>query len=67
MSFDEINSFLAPLGLIIAGVIMKLSNNQLMFGKAKKYWLYFILMGFSFYQPNSNILLPHLQINLNKL
>jgi hypothetical protein len=45
MSFDEINSFLAPLGLIIAGVIMRLSNNQVMFGNAKKYWLYFILSG----------------------
>lgn len=45
MSFEEINSFIAPLGLIIAGLTMRLSNNQVMFGKVKKYWLFFIIMG----------------------
>lgn len=45
MSFQEINSFIAPLGLIIAGLIMRLSSNQVMFGKVKKYWLFFIFMG----------------------
>jgi hypothetical protein len=45
MNFEEINSFIAPLGLIIAGVIMRLSNNQVMFGRVKKYWLSFIFIG----------------------
>jgi hypothetical protein len=45
MNFEEINSFIAPLGLIIAGVIMRLSKNQVMFGSVKKYWLLFIFMG----------------------
>jgi hypothetical protein len=45
MNFEEINSFIAPLGLIIAGLIMRLSNNQIMFGNVKKYWLFFVLMG----------------------
>ena len=45
MSFQEINSFIAPLGLIIAGLIMRLSSNQVMFGKVKRYWLFFIFMG----------------------
>ncbi|MEA9414171.1 hypothetical protein [Flavobacterium sp. PL02] len=45
MSFQEINSFIAPMGLIIAGVAMKLSKNNEMFGKFKKYWLFFVIGG----------------------
>ncbi|WP_291285699.1 hypothetical protein [Flavobacterium sp.] len=45
MNFQQINSFIAPLGLIIAGLIMRLSTNQVMFGKVKKYWLSFIITG----------------------
>ncbi len=45
MSFQEINSFIAPIGLIIAGVFMKLSKNNEMFGKFKKYSLFFVIGG----------------------
>lgn len=45
MSFQEINSFIAPIGLIIAGVVIKLSKNNEMFGKFKKYWLFFVVGG----------------------
>lgn len=45
MSFQEINSFIAPLGLIIAGVIVKLSENNEAYGKFKKYWLFFVIGG----------------------
>lgn len=46
MDFQVIISFLAPLGLIVAGIIMKISNNNEKFGSVKKYWLVFILLGF---------------------
>jgi hypothetical protein len=45
MSFQEINSFIAPIGLIIAGVVMKVSKNNVMFGKFKKYWWFFVIGG----------------------
>ncbi len=45
MNFQEFNSFFAPLGLLVAGIIMRLSNNQEMFGGVKKYWLLFIIGG----------------------
>ena len=45
MDFQQINSFLAPIGLIIAGVFMKLSKNNETFGFIKKYWLWFIILG----------------------
>jgi hypothetical protein len=45
MDFQQINSFIAPVGLIIAGVIMRLSKNNETFGFLKKYWLWFIILG----------------------
>ena len=45
MSFQEINSFIAPIGLIIAGVLVKLSKNNKAYGKFKKYWLFFVIGG----------------------
>ncbi|MEY4963896.1 MAG: hypothetical protein RLZZ323_1215 [Bacteroidota bacterium] len=45
MSFQEINSFIAPIGLIIAGVLMNLSKNNEMFGKFKKFSLFFVIGG----------------------
>lgn len=45
MSFSEITGFLAPIGLIIAGIIIKLSIDKEKFGIFKKYWLLFILIG----------------------
>lgn len=45
MDFQLINSFLAPIGLIVAGVIIKISKNNETFGVFKKYWLGFILLG----------------------
>lgn len=45
MDFQQINSFLAPLGLIIAGIVMKLSKSNQTFGSIKKYWLAFIILG----------------------
>jgi hypothetical protein len=45
MDFQQINSFIAPIGLIIAGIIMRLSKNNETFGFIKKYWLWFIILG----------------------
>lgn len=46
MDFQLINSFLAPIGLIVAGVIIKISKNNETFGVFfKKYWFGFILLG----------------------
>lgn len=36
MDFQLINSFLAPIGLIVAGVIIKISKNNETFGVFKK-------------------------------
>jgi|GEM_PF-5629088 len=45
MSFQEFNSFLAPIGLIIAGIILKFSNNIELFGSLKKRWYVFLALG----------------------
>ncbi|MEG2101797.1 MAG: hypothetical protein RRY99_09825 [Flavobacterium sp.] len=45
MNFQEVNSYLAPIGLIIAGIIMRVSNNTEVFGAFKKRWGIFIIMG----------------------
>jgi hypothetical protein len=45
MNFEQINSFLAPVGLMIAGVVIKISKNKETFGLFKKYWLGFIVLG----------------------
>lgn len=46
MSFIEISSFIAPVGLIIAGIVMKVSNNKEKFSYVQKYWFLYILIGF---------------------
>ena len=46
MNFQEINNFLGPAGLIVAGIIMRVSNNKEIFGPFKKYWLFFVIGGF---------------------
>jgi hypothetical protein len=46
MNFLEISSFIAPLGLIIAGIIMKTSSNKEKFSYVQKYWFIYILTGF---------------------
>ena len=45
MGFGEFSDFLAPLGLAIAGLLMKFSKNKEQFGSIKKYWLFFIVLG----------------------
>jgi hypothetical protein len=45
MNFQEFNSFLAPIGLIIAGIIIKVSNNTELFGSFKKRWYILIILG----------------------
>lgn len=45
MDFYQIRNFLTPIGLILAGVIMKLSKNKETFGVFKKYWFLFIIGG----------------------
>jgi len=42
MNFLEISSFVAPLGLIIAGIIMKTSSNKEKFSYVQKYWFIYI-------------------------
>ncbi len=41
MNFQEFNSYLAPVGLILAGIIIKLSNNNELFGSFKKMVCFF--------------------------
>ena len=45
MSFDEFNSFLAPIGLIIAGLIIKFAKNKERFGTFKDKWYILVLLG----------------------
>ncbi|MCD0475885.1 hypothetical protein LPB87_15905 [Flavobacterium sp. EDS] len=47
MNFQEFNSYLAPVGLILAGIIIKLSNNNELFGSFKKRWYVFLIYRFS--------------------
>jgi hypothetical protein len=53
MNFQEFNSYLAPIGLILAGVVMKLSKNNVMFGKFKKYWWIDTFVNSNIRYPNS--------------
>lgn len=46
MKFIEISSFVAPIGVIIAGIIIKTSSNKEKFSYVQKYWFIYILMGF---------------------
>lgn len=39
------HNFLAPIGLIIAGVFIKFSKNKEVFGYFKNFWLFFIIIG----------------------
>lgn len=45
MNFQEFNSYLAPVGLILAGIIIKFSNNNELFGSLKKRWYVFFILG----------------------
>ena len=45
MNFQEFNSYLAPIGLIIAGLIIKFSENTEVFGSYKKRWYIFLILG----------------------
>ncbi len=45
MDLHQIKSFIAPIGLILVGVMMKLSKNQEVFGAFKKYWFLFVIGG----------------------
>jgi hypothetical protein len=45
MSFLDISSFIAPIGLILAGIIMKVSKNKERFSYVQKYWFFYILIG----------------------
>ncbi len=55
-NFYTISNFFGPIGLIIAGIILKVSKyNQRMFGSFQKYWYVFIILGiinfiFKFYK-----------------
>ncbi len=45
MNFGELNSFLAPTGLIIAGIVLKLSGRKEQDSFFKKHWYLFIILG----------------------
>ncbi len=45
MNFQDINTFLAPIGLIVAGIVIKLSKNKEIFGHFKKYWFLLVIIG----------------------
>jgi hypothetical protein len=45
MDFQDINRFLTPIGLIIAGIIIKISKKKEVFGYFKNFWLFFIIIG----------------------
>ena len=45
MSFQDITRILVPIGLIVAGFIIKLSKNKEMFGSFKKYWFLLVIIG----------------------
>lgn len=44
MDFQQIISFVAPIGLIISGVYIKTSNKEEIY-KFKRYWLFFVIGG----------------------
>ena len=45
MKLQNLNEYILPLLLIIAGIITKSSNNQEMFKRIKKYWYIPVLIG----------------------
>ncbi len=45
MDYQEINNYLAPIGLIVMGIIIKFSKNKEVFGVFKNFWLFFVLLG----------------------
>jgi hypothetical protein len=45
MNFQEINSYIAPVGLIVAGLVVRLSKNKETFGVFKNYWYLLIIIG----------------------
>lgn len=45
MLIIKIISFIAPIGLIIAGLYLKLSNKDSNIKKIKKYWFFYVLAG----------------------
>jgi len=45
MEFQEFSRWFAPLGFIIAGVVIKVSKKDGQLHAFKKYWLFFIIGG----------------------
>ncbi|WP_374173028.1 hypothetical protein [Flavobacterium tructae] len=45
MNFNTLISLIAPSGIIVAGVLIKLSRDKEKFGVFAKYWYLFILVG----------------------
>ena len=41
----DFQEFISPLGLLIAGLIMRFYKGNEMFRGVDKYWFYFVLMG----------------------
>lgn len=56
MNFQEINNYIAPVGLIVAGIVIRISKNKETFGVFKNYWYLFIIGGFLLllFKINSN-------------
>ncbi len=45
MAFQEINNYLAPIGLIIIGLVIKFSKNKEIFGVFKNFWFFLVILG----------------------
>ena len=45
MDLENLQEYISPVGLIIAGVVMKVAKNKKMFQGVDKYWFYFVLLG----------------------
>jgi len=45
MELENFQKYIAPFGLLIAGLVMKFFKNKEIFRGVDKYWFYFVLMG----------------------
>ena len=43
MDLENLQEYISPVGLIIAGVVMKVAKNKKMFQGVDKYWVYLVL------------------------
>ncbi len=43
MDFNYLNSFIAPVLVIIAGIVLKVSKGKRNFGIFSKFWYFFVL------------------------